>query len=531
VRPAELKININFPDGKTKNETVAPVAIYHLSVKTISRSHGRSATAAAAYRAATEITDERTGEIHDYTRKSGVEYTEIVLPANAPNWATDRSALWNAAEQAETRKNSTVAREFEIALPAELSAKERQKLAVTFAKEIVARHGVAADVAIHKPSRGGDNRNHHAHILITTRQLTEEGFTKKTRELDDRKSGEVDRWRERFAELQNESFKKNGIDESVDHRSLKDQGIEREPTQHLGVAATGYERRTGELSRRHNDFEKYTEERLNIAKEITELEIEVRQLEKEKRQIKHSIIELENIEFEKLREEKAAKRLEAENQAIAEYLELKRVEKIKETVRAEAAKAAEKFKEKLADKSTETVLNPQLEKQQPPKETTEQQEQYAQQVLIDFDRQLREKWRKKENEILLNEANKHRERHKELNVQEPKSLWKGDKWAREHYAWVYGTNQIRQELIDTLEAAKNALEGKSAKERELKPKFEQVARESLKKHHPELDQVLTNKAEREQQAREEQRQERLREQERQKQERKRSPSKNQDLER
>jgi hypothetical protein len=256
------------------------VAIYHLSVKTISRSQGRSATAAAAYHAAVEIVDERTGEIHDYKRKGGVEYTEIVLPENSPDWATDRAALWNAAEQSETRKNSTVAREFEIALPSELSEKERKKLAVTFAKEIVERHGVAADIAIHEPSRGGDNRNHHAHILITTRQLTEEGFTKKTRELDDRKSGEVDRWRERFSELQNTSFKKNGVNETVDHRSLKDQGIERDPTQHLGVIATNYERRTGEPSRRRDDFEKDAADRLKLAKETGELEREVQQLER-----------------------------------------------------------------------------------------------------------------------------------------------------------------------------------------------------------------------------------------------------------
>jgi len=269
VRPAELK-----------SRAIAPVAIYHLSVKTISRSQGRSATAAAAYRAADEIVDERTGEIHDYKRKGGVEYTEIVLPDNAPEWATNRAALWNAAEQSETRKNSTVAREFEIALPSELSEKERKKLAVTFAKEIVERHGVAADIAIHEPSRGGDNRNHHAHILITTRQLTEEGFTKKTRELDDRKSGEVERWRERFAELQNEFFKRNGVDETVDHRSLKDQGIEREPTQHLGVAATGYERRTGEPSRRRDDFEKDTAERLKLAKETSDIEREAQQIER-----------------------------------------------------------------------------------------------------------------------------------------------------------------------------------------------------------------------------------------------------------
>ena len=124
------------------------MAIYHLSVKTISRSAGRSATAAAAYRAGVEIADERTGEIHDYRRKGGVESAELVLPAGAPEWAADRAALWNAAEQAEKRKNSTVAREFEIALPAELSPDERQRLARDFARELVERHGCVADVAI-----------------------------------------------------------------------------------------------------------------------------------------------------------------------------------------------------------------------------------------------------------------------------------------------------------------------------------------------------------------------------------------------
>jgi hypothetical protein len=299
------------------------VAIYHLSIKTISRSEGRSATAAAAYRSANKITDERTGEIHDYTRKSGVEYTEIILPANAPDWATDRAALWNAAEQSETRKNSTVAREFEIALPAELSATERQRLAIDFAKEIVERHKVAADVAIHEPSRGGDNRNHHAHILISTRQLTENGFTQKTRELDDRKSGEVERWRERFATLQNQRFEQNGIDETVDHRTLKAQGIDREPTKHLGVAATNYERRTGKQSRKRYDDEQAANERLKRAKTIGEQEREIQQLQ-------HSIIILSgDVE-----------------QAKVDINQLKK----QEAALAFAAKSAEKFKANLAEK-------------------------------------------------------------------------------------------------------------------------------------------------------------------------------------
>lgn len=234
----------------TPFSTKQPVAIFHLSVKTVSRSTGRSATAAAAYRAADKITDTRTAEIHDYTRKSGVKSAEIILPKDAPIWATKRADLWNTAEQSETRKNSTVAREFEIALPSELSSQERKQLAHDFARELVERHGCAADVAIHAPGKEGDNRNHHAHILLTTRRLGPEGFTEKTRELDDRTSGVelVNHWRQRFAELQNERLAAAGATERVDHRSLKAQGIEREPTQHLGPAASGYERRTGQPS-------------------------------------------------------------------------------------------------------------------------------------------------------------------------------------------------------------------------------------------------------------------------------------------
>ena len=219
------------------------MATYHLSAKTISRSQGRSATAAAAYRSGARIIDERTGVLHDYQRRRGVEAAFLLLPASAPDWASDRAGLWNAAEQAETRKNSTVAREFEIALPAELDAGERQRLAVDFARELVERHGCAADVAIHRPGRAGDSRNHHAHILLTTRRLTAAGFTEKTRELDDLKSGEIGRWRARFAEVQNERLREAGVEARVDHRSLEAQVIDREATIHLGPAATALERR------------------------------------------------------------------------------------------------------------------------------------------------------------------------------------------------------------------------------------------------------------------------------------------------
>ena len=147
------------------------MASYHLQVKTIKRSAGRSATAAAAYRSAEAILCAREGRMHDYTRKSGVEENFIVLPNGAPDWAGDRAALWNAAEERETRKNSVTAREWELALPAELTSAERRALAHDFAQQLVARYGVAADVAIHAPHREGDPRGDGLHLRPHGRDL------------------------------------------------------------------------------------------------------------------------------------------------------------------------------------------------------------------------------------------------------------------------------------------------------------------------------------------------------------------------
>jgi ATP-dependent exoDNAse (exonuclease V), alpha subunit - helicase superfamily I member len=325
------------------------VAIFHLSVKTVSRSAGRSATAAAAYRAGVKITDERTGEIHDYTRKGGVESADLVLPDGAPEWAADRVALWNAAEQAETRKNSTVAREFEIALPDELTAAERHRLAHDLAREIVERHGCAADVAIHAPGADGDHRNHHAHILLSTRRLGPDGFTEKTRELDDQKTGPqlVTEWRERFASLQNERLRQAGIDARVDHRRLEAQGIDREPTRHLGPAASGYERRTGEPSRKRLDFEAEVAERLARAQAAGELE-------RASRQIDRSILDLSgDLEAAK------AERLQAERERARTGMEAVRAQfeahKVAEAGKQQAREAFERFKAEQAAKQQAEV--------------------------------------------------------------------------------------------------------------------------------------------------------------------------------
>lgn len=243
------------------------VAIFHLSVKTVSRSAGRSATAASAYRAGVEITDRQTGEVHDYRRKSGIESAELFVPAGSPKWATDRAELWNAAEKSETRKNSTVAREFEVALPSELSADQRRELAHNFTKALVKKYGFAADCAIHLPGKDGDSKNHHAHILCTTRILTLDGFTAKTRELDDRATGAVQvvECRELFASMTNSALEKAGHSTRVDHRSLEAQGIDREPGVHLGPTATAIERRGALSEKTQNHQERQVEAASKVA--------------------------------------------------------------------------------------------------------------------------------------------------------------------------------------------------------------------------------------------------------------------------
>ena len=209
---------------------ISVLANYHLSVKKITRSSGRSAVAAAAYRSAELIYCEREGRTHDYTRKSGVEYLTIITPENAPAWAQERSSLWNHAEAAEKRKNAATAREWEIALPAELNAEDRQDLAFRFASDLVDRYGVVADVTIHAPHRDGDQRNHHAHILTTTRRIAEDGLTVKTRELDDRKLGSANiiDMRAHWADMQNAALERSGALDRVDHRSLEAQREEAE---------------------------------------------------------------------------------------------------------------------------------------------------------------------------------------------------------------------------------------------------------------------------------------------------------------
>ena len=312
------------------------MAIYSLSLTNVCRapkgdSSGRSACAAAAYRAGIAIEDERLGRTFDFSRKEGVVETGIVLPAGvdaawlradpdatarlveaeaagrlregqadrihvpfdagtkvasngdwllasglivgeasgeappggeapgpssgpSPEVRLDRSALWNAAEAAEARKDARVAHELRIALPHETTPEARREMVLAFSHSLADRYGVAVDYAVHAPSRDGDQRNHHVHLLLTTRAVTPDGLADRKARLsmcdkDRRKHGveltqaqELKVLRAEWAAIANHALERHAIDERIDHRSNAERGLALEPGIHLGPNATAVER-------------------------------------------------------------------------------------------------------------------------------------------------------------------------------------------------------------------------------------------------------------------------------------------------
>ena len=252
------------------------MAFCHIPIKIIQRSKGKSAVAAAAYRAGEKLTNEWDGITHDYTRKGGIVYTEIILPPHAPPSFSDRSTLWNSVEEIEKAKDSQLAREVEVALPRELTREQQIALIRAFVKDNFVDAGMCADVALHDKGDG----NPHAHILLTIRPLKENGEwdakCRKVYDLDERGQripngkggwknhreditdwndhGNAEIWRAAWAGYANRALEAAGRPERIDHRSYKRQGIDQIPTVHMGVAACQMEKKgiiteKGELNR------------------------------------------------------------------------------------------------------------------------------------------------------------------------------------------------------------------------------------------------------------------------------------------
>jgi ATP-dependent exoDNAse (exonuclease V) alpha subunit len=287
------------------------VAVYFLNLKTFGRANGSSAVSAAAYRAGERIRDERSGKIYDHTDRRDVMHKEIILPSHfasdAMSWAKDRANLWNTAESAETRSNARVAREYLVALPVELSPDQRLGLVRGFSQELADRYRFAVDYAIHAPRDfpDSDPRNFHAHLLATTREVTTQGLgAKTTLEWGDsrrREAGlgpdvnELVHVRQRWAVATNEVLRAAHVAARIDHRSLRAQGIDREPQPHIPRLAFEMERRgyRSELAERmREDYEARVEARLQRSAARDAIPAKPQSLEEIRRQARESWLQM-----------------------------------------------------------------------------------------------------------------------------------------------------------------------------------------------------------------------------------------------
>ena len=210
--------------------------MYHFCVKTLSRRHKKKVVAAAAYRSGEHLYDERYKCFHNFTRKKGVVYSEILLPPNAPLQFRDREILWNTVERRETRSDSRLAREAEFALPRECSLEEQIALSRDFVMENFVSLGMCADLCIHHR----DERNPHAHVLLTDRPVDANGFAAKKDPGWNRKEL-ILVWRESWARTLNREYERKGLEKRVTHESYQTQGItDRKPTKHLGRRVLEY---------------------------------------------------------------------------------------------------------------------------------------------------------------------------------------------------------------------------------------------------------------------------------------------------
>lgn len=228
------------------------MAIYHLKMKTISRGKGQNAIASASYRSGDSLYCERTGETKNYNRKVKPD-SHILAPSHAPSWVLEREKLWNEVEFSEKRGNSRVAREVVVAIPRELSIGEQRELVLNFAKDLFVEKGMIADVSIHRDH----SDNPHAHIMLTTREISEEGFTVKNRSWDEKSF--LLETRKAWSEYANLYLEKEGIQDRIDHRSYEDQGKDLLPTEHLGhifhqLEQRGIQTRIGDKNRKVKEY-------------------------------------------------------------------------------------------------------------------------------------------------------------------------------------------------------------------------------------------------------------------------------------
>jgi Ti-type conjugative transfer relaxase TraA len=226
---------------------VAAMAIYHFSAKVISRANGSSAVAAAAYRSASRLEDERLGRGHDFSNKAGVVHSEVMAPEGSPDRWQDRESLWNEVELGEKRKDAQLAREIEFSIPREMNQAQGVELARDFVQTEFVDRGMVADLNVHWDVGSDGLAKPHAHVMLSMREAGPEGFGKKVREWNSTEL--LSDWRERWAGHVNERLAELEIDAQVDHRTLEAQGIELEPQHKIGPAGMRREERGEDAER------------------------------------------------------------------------------------------------------------------------------------------------------------------------------------------------------------------------------------------------------------------------------------------
>ena len=211
----------------------------HTHTQVIKRSKGRDVVAKAAYNSRSDLTNLNTGKKTYNQARGGLVYETILIPENSPSWleesVKDRATFWSAVDNREIRKDAQFAREVDVALLHELSIQENIDLLLSCVKQQFVERGMVADIAIHEPPKGGDPRNIHAHILLTMREITPDGFGNKAREWNHRSL--VKEWRETFCNESNRYLERNGFEPRLDHRSFKKRNINKEPARYKGPAA------------------------------------------------------------------------------------------------------------------------------------------------------------------------------------------------------------------------------------------------------------------------------------------------------
>jgi len=313
-----MDVNIK---SRSKGQAMGAVSAYRAGEKIYSE---RDDTAyeqadifsASAYRSGENLQNKQSGKTHDYTRRADVFHSEIILPVNAPLEFQDRSALCNAIDKAEKRKDAQLVREVVVALPVELGAEDNTEMTRDFIQRIFVDEGMIADFSYHLghihdrqdetyPFKDLTIRreNPHVHILLTMRDVDENGFGKKNREWN--KPEYLAKWREEWANTVNRKLEQKGLDIRISHLSLKEQGIDREPTKKMGHKAwklevKGIKTKIGEENRAimtrnkaklpenaAKNMHELKESYITLDRETAELRIETDQAERESRVLKH----------------------------------------------------------------------------------------------------------------------------------------------------------------------------------------------------------------------------------------------------